>query len=392
MKVLFFNYEYPPLGGGAGNATAYILREFSKNSNLELDLVTSSIDKEYHLEKIGKNIRIHRLPIGKNKNNLHFQSQKEMIIYTWRAYFFARRLIKKNNYDLTHSFFSVPCGVLSLLFWYSKKIPYIVSLRGSDVPGYSERFTFIYKILTPLIKHIWNKAGAVVANSLEFKKLAKKISPQQEIAVITNGIDVKEFSSKYFFEDKNTNKRLEKFKIICGSRVTPRKGFRFIIKAVDFLLKKKNIQVELEIIGDGNEKDELGKMVREMNLEKQVRFLGLIEHNKLPEYYQKANVYISASLNEGMSNTMLEALACGLPIIATKTGGTDEMVFEGENGFTIEMKSAQDIAEKVEIILNDFELEKKMSQKSRQLAETMNWSNIADKYWKLYKKIEINNE
>ena len=56
MRVLFFNYEYPPLGGGAANATAYILREFSKISGLELDLITSSIDSEYHLEKVGDNI------------------------------------------------------------------------------------------------------------------------------------------------------------------------------------------------------------------------------------------------------------------------------------------------------------------------------------------------
>jgi hypothetical protein len=78
MKVLFFNYEYPPLGGGAANATANILREFSKISGLEVDLITSSVDDGYHLEKIGDNIRLHKIPIGKNEKNLHFQSQKDL--------------------------------------------------------------------------------------------------------------------------------------------------------------------------------------------------------------------------------------------------------------------------------------------------------------------------
>ena len=87
MRVLFFNYEYPPLGGGAGNATAYILREFSEIQNLKVDLVTSSAGKEYCLEKIGSHINIHRLPIGKNNKNLHFQSQKELLVYAWQAYF-----------------------------------------------------------------------------------------------------------------------------------------------------------------------------------------------------------------------------------------------------------------------------------------------------------------
>lgn len=386
IKVLFFNYEYPPLGGGAGNATAYILHEFSKNSELKLDLITSSTTGEYHLEKIGANINIHRLPIGKNENNLHFQSQKELLIYTWRAYFFAQKLVKKNNYDLTHSFFTVPCGVLSLLLWRTRKIPYIISLRGSDVPGYSERFSFIYKIITPLVKYIWKKADAVVANSLEFKKLAEKVDSSKEIGVITNGINKKEFFAKIFSKYQGDKMQRKEFTVICGSRVTPRKGFSFIIEAIN-LLKKNGIRVNLEIIGNGNEKNDLEKMVDNLGLRDQVRFLGIVEHSRLPKYYQRANVYVSASFNEGMSNTMLEALACGLPIIATKTGGTNEMVKEGKNGFTIEMKSAKDIAEKIKIILNDSDLEKKMSKKSRYLAENMCWEKIAEEYWKLYIQI-----
>jgi len=110
MRVLFFNYEYPPLGGGAANATSYILKEYSKISGLELDLITSSIDSEYHLEKIGENISIHRLPIGKNESNLHFQSEKDLMAYSLKAYFFSMKLIRRarkenRKYALSHSFF-----------------------------------------------------------------------------------------------------------------------------------------------------------------------------------------------------------------------------------------------------------------------------------------------
>ncbi len=384
IRVLFFNYEYPPLGGGAANATAYLLREFSKKHNLKIDLITSSIDGDNHIEKIGNNIKIYRLPIGKNKNRLHFQTQKELVVYSWKAYFFARKLVRKNKYDLTHSFFAVPCGFISHLLWREKKLPYIISLRGSDVPGYSERFSLIYKILIPLIRVIWKYAEFVVANSLEFKKLAQKVNPNQKIKVITNGIDVKEFYCRNLLNEGNAE---DSFRVICGSRITPRKGIRFIIKATQ-ILKSKGIKIELDIIGEGNEKRDLEKMVDNMNLNKEINFLGVIKHSELPKYYQRSNVYVSASFNEGMSNTMLEALACGLPIIATKTGGTNEMVFSGENGFVVEMKSAEDIAKKIEIIFNNFELEKKMSEKSRQIAEKMSWENIANDYEALYKKIK----
>jgi UDP-N-acetylglucosamine:LPS N-acetylglucosamine transferase len=97
MKILFFNYEYPPLGGGAANATFHILRELSKIENLEIDLVTSSHDDKYYLEKIAKNIYIHKLAIGKKDKNLHFQSVKDLFLYTWKAYFYSKKLIKKIN-------------------------------------------------------------------------------------------------------------------------------------------------------------------------------------------------------------------------------------------------------------------------------------------------------
>jgi len=382
MRILFFNYEYPPLGGGAGNATKYILKEYSKLENLQVDLITSATDEKYSEEKISDNITIYKLPIGKNGSNLHYQSQKELLIYAWKAFWFANKLTKKNKYDLTHSFFTVPCGAISLWLKFYRKIPYIVSLRGSDVPGYSERFSFIYAILTPLIKFIWKQSAFTVANSLGFKNLALKTNSNQEIKVITNGIDVEEFKFKGL--EKIDCERKD-FKIICGTRVTHRKGIRFILEALN-LLVKKNLNVSLDIIGEGNEREELEKRVDELQLKDKVNFIGVVEHSRLPEIYAGANVYVSASFNEGMSNTSLEALAVGLPIIATDTGGTFETVKENENGFVIKMGSAEDIAEKVEIIYNDCAKEKSMSQKSREMAEKMSWKNIAEKYFELYKR------
>lgn len=384
MKVLFFNYEYPPLGGGAGNATRYILEEFSKIDDLEIDLVTSSVDREFSKEKISDKINIYKLPIGKDGNNLHYQSQKELMIYAWKAFWFSRKLIRENKYDLTHSFFTVPCGAISLWFKLFNGLPYIVSLRGSDVPGYSERFSLVYKILTPFIRFIWKKSFFTVANSLEFKKLAQKTNFYQDIKIITNGIDVDEFYAKKIETD--LVKREKEFKIICGSRVTHRKGIRFIIEALN-ILKNKGAVVKLDIIGEGNERVELEKKVQDLNLTDVVRFIGFVEHDKLPDIYVDANVYVSASLNEGMSNTLLEALAAGLPIIATNTGGTFETVKEGINGYVIDMESAQDIADKVEILFNDYELEKKMSKESRLLAQEMSWNNIAQEYHDLYKEV-----
>jgi glycosyltransferase involved in cell wall biosynthesis len=380
MRILFFNYEYPPLGGGAGNASFYILKEFSKIPGLEIDFITSSIDSEYHLEKMGEKINIHRLPIGKNKSNLHFQSQKNLLIYSWKAYFFSKKLIRQGGYDLTHSFFTVPCGFLSLVLKWQHEIPYIVSLRGADVPGYSERFSFIYIFLKPIVKMIWKNSSAVVSNSQGLKELAIKSRAKQEMDVIYNGIDIEEFKPVAVSTLQND------FRIICVSRITQRKGIKFLIEAVA-KLSEKYPNVSLKIIGEGDEKKNLENFVMENKMEKFVKFLGLMPHNQLPKEYSNANVFVLPSLNEGMSNTMLEALASGLPIIATDTGGTKELLNDGENGFIIKMKNSADIVEKIEELLKNKELGQKMALESRKMAENFSWEKVASQYAEMYQKI-----
>jgi len=379
MKILFLNYEYPPLGGGAGNATSYLLKEFAKIPDLKVDLVTSSIDKKYHLEKLTENIQIHRLPIGKNQKNLHFQSQKDLLVYAWKAYGFSKIMVKKNKYNLTLAFFSVPCGFLAWILKKRFKLPYLVSLRGADVPGYSERFAYLYKIITPLIKKVWKEASGVIANSQGLKELALKTNPGQEISVISNGININRFKPSLFdFTFQKT------FPILCVTRITPRKGVRYLIEAFSQLYKKYP-NLSLQIIGEGNEKENLEKMARRLGLEKQVNFVGLLPHEKLPAYYQSAGVYVLPSQNEGMSNCMLEALASGLPLLATNTGGTQELIEDGVNGFILRMKSAEDIAEKLEILIQNEELRKKMGKASREKAERMSWENVAQEYMGIIK-------
>jgi glycosyltransferase involved in cell wall biosynthesis len=381
MKILFFNYEYPPLGGGAANATFFLLREYVKIDDLEVDLITSSIDGAYHLEKIGKNVRVHRLPIGKNESNLHFQSQKELIVYAWRAYFFAKKLVKRNKYDATHSFFTVPCGAISWALWWQNKIPYIISLRGSDVPGYSDRFGFIYRTISFFIKHIWNKSAAVVANSKGLKSLAHQTDSKQEIGVIYNGIDIEEF--------KADNSRKENGKIyltIGATRVTARKGINYLIEAVD-LLKEKFPNIFVEIMGEGDAKDDLENQTKKLGLEKKVKFLGRVPREKTFSYYQKADIFVLPSLNEGMSNAMLEALSSGLPIVSTDTGGADELVKEGVNGYIVKMKDARDLAEKLEKIISNEELRVRMGRESRKIAEKMSWEKVAKQYVNLYRNV-----
>ncbi|EKE20155.1 MAG: glycosyl transferase group 1 protein [uncultured bacterium] len=380
MKILFFNYKFPPLGTEAGNASFHLLREYAKNPEVEIDFVTASIDGQYHLLKMGDNINIHRLPVGKNVDNIHYQTKKELISYAWNAFWFARKLAKKNSYDLSHSFFSVPCGFVSMLLKWEFGLPYVVSLRGSDVPGFNERFSKLYKWITPMILRIWKGATFVVANGQKMKELALKLEPKKEIGIIHDGVDTDEF-----FPDEN-KRNSEQFTMICASRVTPMKGVRFLIQAFK-ILSGRYENARLVVVGDGNERQSLEDLVQGLDLREKVEFAGLVSHENMLKYYQKSNVFVSTSLADGISDSTLEALACGLAVVATNTEGTAELLTDGVNCLMVRMKDPDDLAEKIEKIILDHDLEKSLSLESKKLAEKLSWRSLAGQYFELYEKI-----
>jgi len=363
-----FNYEFPPIGGGASKANNYILRELSKEGDVKVDLVTSSTDK-FRIVNLYKNIDVHYLDIGKN-GNLHFQSNKELLKYSFKAYKYAKKLIKTNKYDLIHAFFGIPCGYIAMKL----KLPYIVSLRGSDVPFYNERFEKLDKLIFKrMSKKIWKNADFVVANSRGLKDLALSSSPNQEISVIYNGIDIEQF------KPVSKNKKNKTITIISTGRLIPRKGYRYLIEALSGL-----DGFNLKLLGGGNSQEELEALAKKNNID--VEFTGKIDHEKISAYLQKADIFMLPSLNEGMSNSVLEAMACGLPVIATDVGGSSELI--KNNGFIVKKADSEAIKEALLKYKKNQSLIKKHGDASRKKALSMSWANTAKEYKKLYQKIK----
>ncbi len=382
-KILFFNYEYPPLGGGAANATEQLLVEYCKRKDIYVELITSAIGSKYEKKEIGKNIIIHRLPIGKNKDNLNFQTQKELMTYTWKLYVFAKKILQEKKFDLSHSFFTLPCGAVSLLLKYQFKLPYIVSLRGADVPGYSDRFIFIYRFLLILIRKIWRNSRYVVTNSIGLTELATKTLSTQRFKKIVNGIDIVHYERGI----RNCDDRKKEFIILCASRLSHRKGFVYAIDALPNLVKKyPNIKM-IFAGGDGGVMQNLKGHAQALGVRAFVEFSGRYIKKQAPDIYKNADIFLMPSLNEGMSNNLLEALASGLPVLMTKTGGAEELVIDGKNGFLIEKKNAKDIEQKIERFIKDDSLCEKMGIVSREIATEMSWKNVSDEYVELYKSI-----
>lgn len=368
MRLLFLNYEYPPLGGGAANATRYLLEELKDEHRFLIDLVCSSIDKTI-IEHHSSNIQVHRLDIGK-RGDLHYQTQRDLLHYACAARRYAAKLQRERSYHGCLAFFGIPCGVVAR----SLGLPYIVSLRGSDVPFYNPRFALLDRLIFQrLSRRVWRDARAVVANSEGLRTLARQTAPGQEIAVIPNGVDTLLFHPA-------ATAPAGPLEIVTVARLIPRKGIHHLINAVALLPPGAT----LTIAGSGSEREALEQLAREQGVAEHVRFLGAVAHEDLPKLYRAGSVFVLPSLNEGMSNTVLEAMASGLPLVLTETGGTRELLEDGVNGFLVEKDSPASIADALRRYMDDPDLMFRQGVQSRRRAEQRAWSHTAEAYAALF--------
>jgi len=396
MRVLMLNYEYPPLGGGAGNATAYLLKELAKDPALAVDLVTSSTGEARTTALVGgsdkpdrsdrsdrsdesdgtggrkpDSVEIHFLDIGK-RGGLHYQTNRDLLAYTWRAWRHARRLAAARRYDLCHAFFGIPCGFIARRLG----LPYLVSLRGSDVPFYNERFRVPDRLLFQRMSvRIWRNARAVVANSEGLRALALESAPDQPIEVVHNGVDTDAF--------RPGRRDWNGLRVVCAARLIRRKGIEYLLEAMGGLAGH---DVRLTVVGTGNHEAALRARATDLGVADRVDFAGHVAHSDLAPVYQHSDVFVLPSLNEGMSNTALEAMACGLPIVMTDTGGARELLEDGENGYVIRKRASGDIVEKLRRYLEEPSLLHKHGQNSRDKAQAMTWARSAAAYKRLYER------
>ncbi len=387
MKILFLNYEYPPLGGGAGVATEALLKEWATHStgsgptespDIEVHLVTAAIGNSIEHIRIGDNVHIHRLPIGKDSRKLHSQSLWDISVYTLKTWFFLQTLLrhenKKQRFDVTLAFFTVPCGFITYLLKLFYRIPYIISLRGADVPGFSEKYDTFYIFAKPLVRFLWKRAESVIPNSTGIRELALRTNPKQPMEIIENGVDTATFYPK------EGEKSFTPVIFLSTSRLTPRKGIHLLIEAFALAVKHATVPIELHLIGEGEQKASLEARVEELGIGDQVKFFGRVEHSLLPQFYQRAHVFVLPSKNEGMSNAVLEALASGLPLVVSATGGMEELVTDGANGFFIDPELPSPFAETLVSLAQHQETIIMFGKESRRRAELRSWDTVAGKF------------
>lgn len=367
MRTLLINHEFPPVGGGASVACEYIVKYLMREGD-EAVVLTSAFYNLPQQEKKG-NCIIRR--IFANRKEAHTGRVIEYILFIINGFIFLRNETKNIKPEIVYAFFTVPAGILALFIKKRYNIPYCLFLRGSvDLPGfYPGRFGFLNKLALPIIKYVWINADKVIANSQSLRELAYNNFIKRKIYVIPNGVDTNVF---------HPTKRIKnnKFiKIISIGRLSRQKGIDYMLEAISMIRSDYIRPFILEIVGDGPEKNKLIKKCSRFKISDRVIFSGWSKREDIASKYQNADIFITVSLIEGMPNTLLEAMSCGLPVIASDIPAHKELIINNKNGLLFPVKNAYSLSEAVRILINDDILRMKMGEENIAKTKMYSWQN-----------------
>lgn len=241
------------------------------------------------------------------------------------------------DFDAIDAHYFYPDGVAAALLarWFGK--PLVITARGSDITQLPD-----YAGPRRMIRWAAREASAIVTVCTALKnQLAALGADAAKIEVLRNGVDLAGFTpidpaSARGHLSLPTGRRV----IASVGHLIPRKGHELVIEAIATLP-----DVTLLIAGSGPEAEALSGLTKRLGVEGRVRFLGQLGHEQLPLVYSASDALVLASSNEGWANVLLEAMACGTPVVATDVGGSREVVDSPEAGVLVARRDGRTIAD-----------------------------------------------
>lgn len=285
--------------------------------------------------------------------------------------------------DILHVHHLMPLPWIARFIKIAYGLNFIVTVHGSELPTLENDKRYPY-----LTSEALRKAVRVVPNSFWTREWMLRVLEdetfERNIRVIPGGIDLSMFPERMDTSEVDKKYRLEGKKVVMFSgKLTRYKGVRYLIQAA------KYIDAIVGITGDGPEKDNLKKLVQELKLTN-VRFFGFITNHDLIKLYYRADVCVVPSVwDEPLGLVVLESMATKTPVVVTRKGGIPLMVKDGYNGLFVRPRNSKDIAEKVNRLLSNEDLRKKMGEKARQtVLERFTWKIIAQRYERMYEEFK----
>ncbi len=269
-----------------------------------------------------------------------------------------------------------PVKIISLI----KKKPLIVEWSNSVWGNYWYAYLGYLGIFGKFVEKICGKiSNKTIAISNTMKdELIKMGATKDNIKVIPYGVDIERV-------DK-ISQNPQKIDVLFVSRLVSYKNPDVLIKAIQMV--RKNIpNVNCYIIGDGPEKQKLFALTKELNLEENVKFTGFMESEEIFSFMKSSKIFVFPSTVEGFGMVIIEAFACGLPVIGINSQSSrcvSELIEDGKNGFLLNKLDENMFAEKITLLLKDENLRNKMGNNGKNIANKYDWDKITNEVEKLY--------
>lgn len=335
--------------------------------------------KEVDLEIISKyekgGIHTIALPI-KNKS--------DRIFYHKKINKYMKKLEKTSNikkYTLIHAHSLYSDGGVAYLLNKKYGVPYITAVRTTDLV-FMERLPY----LKNYGKRIIANAKKVVFITPDIRKMAEQYLYKNSDFLVEKGVVIPNGMDDYWHQNLSINYKIlneKNIRLIQVSRLNKRKHVDKTIKAVE-ILKKEGYNVSLHILGIGDKLGELKRLVKQLQLENEVNFVGFIANkNDIKKYYNESDIFIMPSLGETFGLTYIEAMSQGLPIIGIKNTGVSGFFENGSVGYFIDFPDAEMIAEAVKKIISNYS---EISGNSIKAIQHFRWSSIISIYKEIYGK------
>ena len=301
-----------------------------------------------------------------------------MTSFLLSAFIYLPKIVLREQIEAAIVFFSFPCGFLGLWGKRLFGIPYVISLRGGDVPGNEPGLDHLHKALQPLRRLIMKKSMTIVANSNGLKRMSEQADPFP-VQVIPNGVDTVFFSPEHHSNDN--------FRFLFVGRFQEQKNLFFLLENVNSFAQSTTREFELHMVGDGPQKKALRDYAERLMIRDRIKWHGWCDKETLRAVYRQSDCILNPSFYEGMPNVLLEAMACALPAIASNVIGNNEVVCDGVTGYLFNLHQPQSFQTSLQSIIDNAEIAGQFAINARKRVEQdFSWTTMAGRYEDLFKE------
>lgn len=276
--------------------------------------------------------------------------------------------------DLIHAHW-IPTGAVAGLVAKRLGLPMVITAHGSDAT-----YLKAGKMVREVCRFSLASANHVIAVSDTLRDDLIRFGVRADnVTTIHNGVDQTAFQAR----DEDSGGRM----IVWAGRMTEEKGVEYLIRAMRKITTVFRDAV-LRLVGDGPLRQDLEELATQLRLSGSVSFVGEKSHSEMVSVYAGCDLVVLPSLSEGLPMVLLEAMAAGKPVVASRVGGIPEVISEGRTGYLVSPGSPDEIADRVIELLGRPELMTEMGTLSRELVKaTHTWSSVARKVVAVYARV-----